>query len=126
MIARTGGNLDFVVFLAARPGKPVIATMLPAVYCRNLRRVSLLLFIEDNSIAFRPELKDELLLGYFWVWPDFLFILAFEEIGFFWGRKAVHFHNPFVKKRLRSFWAFNEIGFVYSDYEIIFFSVIPC
>jgi len=68
------------------------------------------------------------------MWPDFLasdfeFILAFEEIGFvlalfFWGRKVVHFHNPFVKKRLRSFWAFNEIGFVYSDYEIIFFSVI--
>jgi len=75
------------------------------------------LFIKRNSIAFRPELKEELLLGYFWVWPDFpasdfKFILAFEEIGFelglfFWGLKVVHFHNPFVKKRLRSFWAFN-------------------
>ncbi len=50
----------------------------------------------------------------------FKLILAFEEIGFvlglfFWSRRMVHFHNPFVKKRLRSFWAFNEIGFVYSD-----------
>jgi len=45
---------------------------------------------------------------------------------FFWGLKRVHFHNPFVKKRLRSFWSFKEIGFVYSDYEIIFFSVILC
>jgi len=62
---------------------------------------------------------------------DLKTILAFEEIGFelglfFWSRKAVHFHNPFVKKRLRSFWAFGEIGFVYSDYKIIFFSVILC
>jgi len=36
------------------------------------------------------------------------FILAFEEIGFelglfFWGLRRFHFHNSFVKKRLRSF-----------------------
>jgi hypothetical protein len=62
------------------------------------------------------------------VWPDFLasdFKLicnppTADKIGFvlglfFWGRKVVYFHNPFVKKRLRSFWAISEIGFVYSD-----------
>jgi len=74
----------------------------------------LLLSIEDNSIAFRAELKDELRLGYFWVWPDFLFILAFRNwvcFGFvFLGRKVVHFHNPFVKKRLRSFWPLLKLG----------------
>jgi len=42
-------------------------------------------------------------------------ILAFEEIGFvlglfFWGLRVVHFHNPFVKKRLRSFLAFWKLG----------------
>jgi hypothetical protein len=45
-------------------------------------------------------------------WP---FEIGFVLGLFFWGWKVVHFHNPFVKKRLRSFWAFNEIGFVYSD-----------
>ena len=29
---------------------------------------------------------------------------------FFWGLKAVHFHNPFVKKRLRSFWALKKLA----------------
>ena len=53
------------------------------------------------------------------------------EIGFVWvcffgAGRWFHFHNPFVKKRLRSFWDFNEIGFVYSDFEIIVFSVILC
>jgi len=39
-------------------------------------------------------------LGLFWVCFGFVFL----------GRKAVHFHNPFVKKRLRSFWVFRELG----------------
>ena len=52
-------------------------------------------------------------------WPDFKFIcnpptadkIGFELGLFFWAGRRFHFHNPFVKKRLRSFWAFEEIGF---------------
>jgi len=41
--------------------------------------------------------------------------IGFELGLFFWGRRGVHFHNPLEYISLRSFWAFNEIGFVYSD-----------
>ncbi len=104
MIARIGGSSSGFEFASAIwPGKAVSASAPAAVYCINSRRVSLILSIEDNFNAFRPEFKDELLFGYFWVWPDFLasdflFILAFRRlalIGFvFLGRKVVYFHNP--------------------------------
>jgi len=38
-------------------------------------------------------------------------LIGFVLALFFWGQKVVHFHNPFIKKRLRSFWVFGEIGF---------------
>ncbi len=125
MIVRIGGNFDSE-FPADRLGKAVNASAQPAVYCINLRRVSSLLYIEDNFNVSSPEFKDELLLGYFWVWPDFLFILAFPfdytqgklttlRIGFvlglfFWAGRLFHSHNPFVKKRLRSFLALRKLG----------------
>jgi len=64
---------------------------------------------------------------------DFKLILAFRnpptadkigfELGLFIrGLKVVHFHNPFVKKHLRSFQAFNEIGFVFLGRKAVSFS----
>jgi hypothetical protein len=57
--------------------------------------------------------KGRLKLGLFWV-------------CFFGPEGKFYFHNPLEYISLRSFWAFNKIGFVYSDLEIIFFSVILC
>ena len=48
---------------------------------------------------------------------DFKFLLdiGFELGLFFWAGRRFHFHNPLQYISLRSFWAFGEIGFVYSD-----------
>jgi len=69
--------------------------------------------------------------GFFWQ-----AILAFrnpptaDKIGFvlglfFWLLKNRFFCNPLLKLSLRSFLAISEIGFVYSDYEIIDFFCNP-
>lgn len=61
-MARTAGGFSSLELApAARAAMPGSASAPPVVYCRNSRRVSSILFMQNNSIALGPKCKGDLL-----------------------------------------------------------------